>query len=44
MILKQLGADATMDKHETVEDAVCDICLLHNEIGQSCKRNSPLLQ
>ena len=28
------------------EEYPCNInaCLLHNEIGQSCKRNSPLLQ
>ena len=31
-------------KTRRIHQLLSDYCLLHNEIGQSCKRNSPLLQ
>ncbi|MHB8125267.1 MAG: hypothetical protein ACYDEJ_06405 [Desulfitobacteriaceae bacterium] len=34
---------ASQPPHDVMEKFRND-CLLHNEIGQSCKRNSPLLQ
>lgn len=32
MIVKKAEADVAVDKHETIEDAVCDILCVHHEV------------